>query len=166
MTMNELELRQGKRAVARRTERFVSILTYSGRGLLALDLESPAQVLGSDAPSEELGAAVCDALSKSRFLSAEAAQQQLNRDAIKRIYEDWVAQLLKKFEYGSRRALFGKMISCDLVLHQDELTLQPTSHPKLEAWEALEKDKSIVVRGGSKLEIGSALQVAFERCEP
>jgi|SRR5690606_17949918 len=162
---NIIETRQGKRASAKRTEKFIFIATYSGRGLLAMDADGAGHVLSVDASDDELGVAVLDAIERSRFLQPEEARRFLSPDQVKKNHDDWIKEMLNLFSYTSRRDLFRGMKSCDIRLVDGEIVICPTEHPKLEAWEVLGDEMMIRVSGGaSSSEIGAVLRTGFDRC--
>lgn len=163
--MDMMERNQGMRAAAKRTDRFIFVETYSGRGLLSRDQEGGRHLLSVAATDEEIGFAVEDALSRSRFLSASEAKAFLDRDRVKRGYEAWVAEMIERFAFKSRRDLFKDMISCDIKLIDQEVSIRPTSHQKLESWEALDDQMTVKAGGASAAEIGAALRLAFDRCD-
>ena len=164
--MSELETKQGKQAGAVRNGEFVSIQTFSGRGLLARDPEGSRYILAADVDDAGLGAALLDALGRSRFLSSDAAKQLLDRDRVKQRYEAWVREVVERYGYKSRRDLFKDMVSCNIKLVSGNVVIGPTSHPKLEAWEGLRADQSVIVPAASTAaEIGAALRLGFARCE-
>jgi hypothetical protein len=164
--MSELEARQGKRANAVLNGDFVCIETYSGRGLLGRDPNGARHLLSTDVEDTALGAALLDAVHKSRFLSSEDARTFLDRDQAKQVYEEWVQGMLDRYAYKSRRNLFKDMACCNIKLIGDTIVISPTSHPRLEAWEGLGDDQSIIISHYSAAnEVGAALRLAFGRCE-
>lgn len=164
--MNDLETKQGKRANAVRNGEFICIETYSGRGLLGRDPQGCRSILGPDADDHELGAALLNALGNSRFLSGDEARQFLDRDRTQQVYEGWVQEMTSLYGYKSRRDLFKKMVCCNVKLIDGAITLTPTSHPKLEAWEGLGDEQNITIPGNSMAaEAGAALRLALNRSE-
>lgn len=164
--MNELEAKQGKRAGAVRNREFICIETYSGRGLLRSDPEGSNHIFATDVDDAMLGTALWDALDNSRFLSTDEAKQFLDRDRVKQDFENWVQDMITRYSYKNRRDLFKDMASCNVKLVGDLISIGPTSHPKLEAWEGLRADKSVIVSANSTAaEVGAALRLGFTRCE-
>ena len=159
---------QAKRwASAKKTPEFICVETYSGRGRTAQDPAGKQFVLACDATNQELGAAVLQALDHSRVLSLEEASAFFEYKAVKLRYEQWVADLVERYGYKTRRSLFKDMISCDIKSDGCDVVFVPTRHEKLEAWGREKGDglQELALPVSSCLdEIGRALRLAFDRC--
>jgi CDI immunity protein len=142
--------------------------THSGFRRTVRDPAGGLHILPSVATDSALGAAVRDALSKSRILATEVERLPLYElTALKRNYEAWVDSLLAKSVKKSRSALFQKMADCSLELENNILSITPSKHEKLEAWGGdsshLEAMLKIAI-GSTDNELGAALREAFRRC--
>ncbi len=107
---------------------------------------------------------------KSRFITPQQrAENPLFFDfrLVGENYKKWVDGLLVQFGYKTKQALFKKMILCHAKVVDGVLTLEPNRHDKLEAWEGLGDDETVVLPfDSSEAEIGAALRVALDRCTP
>jgi hypothetical protein len=165
--MSFFEAKQGKRAAAWCHPDFILVETYSGRGRTMFDPLGAQLFLPADASDAALGAAVADALARSRLLSSDesAAYFQLKRVAEQ--YAKWVDLLLSRGPYKSRRELFKPLKNCGIHHVGDTVTFRPTVHERLEAWGREQGDglEDVTIPGDSDPEkLGAALRLAFDRC--
>jgi len=120
-----------------------------------------------NAADEVLGLAVLDALKFSRFLSMDEYHKFFDPDDNKARYASWIASLMERYGYKTKRALFKNMKNCGIHCGTDTLIFNPTHHDKLEGWsgEGIGED-DLVVRpaSSSPAEVGRALKEAFVRC--
>jgi hypothetical protein len=123
-------------------------------------------LLAPQASDEELGNAVLDALSRSRIVkTAEAPELYPDRDEAERLSKDWVARLMQKYGYATKRALFKKMKSCSIERRKGGMiSFLPTDHNRLEGWEFLEGAEVTLADGSAPEQVGAALRLAFSRC--
>ena len=120
-----------------------------------------------DVSNEELGQATLLALSKSRILDVSELGPLINRDNVKKCYDASVADLMAKYNYKTRRALFKNMMQCTLEIRDDRLTISPSWHEKLEAWSGKgisDDDKVVLSVNSTREEIGAGVRLAFSRC--
>ena len=161
------EWRRRKRASAVENGDFVCVETESGHGSTAWDPEAKQHLLPPDVSDDELGQAVLDALAHSRHMSVEEACVFLEYRAVKVRYDTWVAALMERYGYKTRRALFKSMKNCSAECVEGRITIAPTRHEKLEGW-GREKDdgiEDVVIPADSPpAAVGAALRLAFSRC--
>ena len=146
---------------------FIIVVTYSGYRMTTRDPDGLQTILPLDVSDEELGQVTLLALSKSRVINVSEIGTFLNIDNIKRRYDVWVADLMAKYNYKTKRALFKKMMRCSVEIRDGRLTISPSWHEKLEAWsgEGLTEDDDVVLSVNSTTEeIGAGLRLAFSRC--
>jgi hypothetical protein len=137
----------------------------SGRGLLTRDPFGSHWILAAASSDEVLGGALLDALARSRFVESDEARALLDRAATKSSYEAWVQELFRFHSYKSRRALFKHMSSCNIKRIDTEICIEPTTHVKLEAWEGLGQEATVIVSSDERpVRLGEALRRAFDRC--
>lgn len=144
---------------------FISIRAYSGYVLSLADPVFEEALLAADADEGLLGSAVLQALSHSRFLTLPESEEL--RAAAAAHYEEWVANLLGRFGYRSRRALFKNMRSCSVESDGGRITIQPTRHQQLEGWGRSKHDaiEDVVLDAPrSAAEVGAAVRLALARC--
>ncbi len=165
--MEDVQAKQGKNANAVFNGDFFFISTYSGYRMLGRDPKGAQHYLEPDASDETLGAAVLDALDRSRFLSIEEADDFFNLKRSQERYEEWKRSVMQRYGYKTKRALFKDMASCDIQMAGGNITLVPTNHDRLEGWGREKGDgieDVVITEGSSAAEVGAALRVAFSRC--
>ena len=146
---------------------FINISTWSSCGIRALDPDGANLLLSKNASNEELGQAALLALSKSRKIAQSEIATFFDRDNVNQRYNNWVANLMDKYGYKTKRALFKKMMRCSIEIRNGVLTISPSIHEKLEGWGGegfTESDKVILPINSSPEEIGAGLRLAFSRC--
>ena len=146
---------------------FIEVKTYSGYRMTTSDPDGIQKLLPLDVSDEELGQVTLLALSKSRVIDVSEIGTFLNRDNIKNRYDAWVADLMAKYNYKTKRALFKNMMQCSVEIRDGILTISPSCHEKLEGWgdKGLTKDDDVVLSVNSTTEeIGAGLRLAFSRC--
>lgn len=158
---------------------FLCIQTYSGYGSSRADYKGAMYLMSPDAADQEVGEAVLDALSKSRFVLPEPRtdvwihpaatfdRDLYDLDSMMKRYKDWVAGLMGKYGYKTKRALFKDMKSCNVEGKLGILKMTPSHHEKLEAWSGdgfTESDNVVIAADSSPDQVGFALRLALSRC--
>jgi hypothetical protein len=159
--------KQGKQAAAFYNGDFFCVETESGHGLLRPDPEGAQHLLPADASDESLGAAVLDALRRSRFLPVEEARAFLNHKKGQDDHDARTAALMKRYGYRTKRFLFRNMMQCGIEEIGDSITVSPTCHDRLEEWGRKVSDEfeDVVIPANSHaVEVGTALRLGFTRC--
>ncbi|CNE60361.1 contact-dependent growth inhibition system immunity protein [Yersinia bercovieri] len=150
------------------TKEFLCIDTYSGLGRVRRDPLFPSCLLPADAGDKSIGDAVLFALSNSRTLtSLEERVAFFDLEKGKEQYAAWVAMLMGRFGYKTKRALFKDMKSCHIHCINDWIRISPTHHEKLEAWSGKGikgADDVLISVDSEPEEIGAALRLAISRC--
>lgn len=155
-------------AYAKSNNDFIFIETYSGYFNCLPDPEGKCFILSHSSADSEVGIGVLEALAVSRTIDPRMDPEFFNisgRVAVQ--YNEWVADLMVKFNYKNKRSLFRGMRSCSIVAVDGSLVMRPSHHEKLEAWSAkgiTEKDHVVVSSDSSLDEVGAALRLAFSRC--
>jgi len=91
---------------------FYLIETWSGYRGSGRDLSGKQHTLGPEASADELGVALLDALSHSRFLELDELDKFFDYNKGQREYEAWIQALIERHGYKSKRALFKSMANC------------------------------------------------------
>lgn len=147
---------------------FIFIETYSGYFNCLPDPEGVRIYLSHPSTDIELGKSILEALSASRTIDPKLSPDFFDfRGRVAVQYESWVADLMSRFGYKTRRALFKNMKSCSVDAVGDVITMRPSHHEKLEAWTGkgiAEKDHVVVSSCCSHEEIGAALRLGLSRC--
>lgn len=151
------------------TTDFLSIETYSGLGRVRADPLFPPYLLPPDANDETIGEIVLQALSDSRTLSnLEERIAFFDIEKSKAQYAAWVAMLMEKYGYKTKKSLFIKMKSCGIHCVNSKITISPTRHEKREAWGGSgikDSDSVILSIDNTPVEIGAGLRLALSRCK-
>jgi len=167
-------------AEALANENFYCIETFSGfRGGMHADYKGACHLLSPDASDKRMGDALLDALLHSRFVVSSPREgfifpPEVEYDAELNIpekvaerYKLWVEEMMQRYGYKTKRALFKGMRRCSVEVDENTLTILPSHHEKLEAWsgDGISKDDYVVLAAKSSAEeIGAALRLAFSRC--
>lgn len=151
------------------TNEFLLIETQSGLGMVAADPLFPAHLLQPDASEQDIGETILKALSDSRTLNVlEERVDFFDLEKGKNQYAAWVAMLMEKYGYKTKKALFKDMKNCGIHLTNDVIKISPTRHEKLEAWGRTKGDgieDVILPVDSSPAEIGAGLRLALSRCK-
>ncbi|PHM30271.1 contact-dependent growth inhibition system immunity protein [Xenorhabdus innexi] len=150
------------------TEKFISVETYSGLGLVGADPHFPPHLLSPETDDQSLGEAIFQALLNSRTLTdPEERVAFFDLEKGKEQYAARVAMLMDKYGYKSRKALFRNMKNCGIHCVNNLMTISPRRHEKLEAWGRERNDgiEDVVLSvDHSPEEIGAGLRLALSRC--
>ena len=150
------------------TEKFILIETESGLGRTAVDPLFSPYFLSPEENDIKIGETVLKALGNSRLLVDQQDRALVfNLDNIEKNYKAWVTNLLNKYGYRSRRALFKDMRNCSIQATDGMLTISPMHHDTLEGWEGTEggqNDEVILSVDSPLVEIGEGLRLALSRC--
>ena len=161
---------------ARYSGDFLCINTFSGYGGMSIqDPKGSQHLLAPDASDEELGLAVLDALAHSRFVLSAPQEgvtvhpeveydfELYDRAKNDELYLAWIEDLMKRYGYKTKRALFKNMENCFIEQESDMLRIIPTYHQKLEQWGG-KIEPVVLPYKSTAAEIGSALREGFRRC--
>ena len=149
-------------------DRFVDISASSGYRACRTDRAAFEAYLPPDANAETLGQTVLTALSRSRTIAIEEIPVFFDRNAGELLYDAWVADVMERFVYKTRRSLFKGLMHCSVTRSQGVIRIDPSRQKSAETWSALENyDESSVVldEGCSAVELGEGLLLAMQRCE-
>jgi hypothetical protein len=149
-------------------EQFIHIGTLSGYRSQRADYDGKNLLLPVNASDEMIGDSLFSALAESRFLRPEEHPTFFDSRAYGiPLYEEWVQSLLVKYLYKNRRALFKKMICCNVEYADNILTIAPSHHERLEAWSGdgiTSADSVIICEQHVVSHVGAAVRLALSRC--
>lgn len=154
------------RASASHNGDFISIETYSGYGIAIADPEASEHLLTPDVSEEVLGISILAALSASRIIDPDD-DEFFDNNRIDQHYKNWIQKMMELYGYKTKRALFKNMMSCGIQLDEGMITIRPSNHEKLEAWDGggIKPEEYVKISADSPPEeIGAALKLAFKRC--
>ena len=150
------------------TEKFILIETESGLGRTAVDPLFSPYFLSPEEDDIKIGETVLKALGNSRLLVDQKDRALVfNLENIEKNYKAWVTNLLNKYGYRSRRALFKDMKNCSIQATDGMLTISPMHHETLEGWDGTNLggvDDVNLSLHSSPSEIGAGLKLALSRC--
>ncbi len=135
--------------------------------MVASDPLFPAHFLPPDTADKILGETVIEALSKSRTLSIEECVAFFDIEKGKQRYEEWAKNLIERYGYTSRNALFKNMKYCSIHIFEGQIKILPTYYERREFWSGKNLSKSDIVVIPSEslpIKIGAALRLSFKRC--
>lgn len=169
------EVTRGYWAAAVSNADFISVDTWSGyRGGDRRDPMGKQHLLSPEASDLALGEAVQDALLHSRWVLPsrreggtypKGVEFDMSLYDYKANYPVWVNALMERYGYKNKRALFKNMKNVSIASKNGMLTLIPTHHAKLETWEGVGDEATVVIPAASTPEeIGAALRLALGRC--
>ncbi|HFP3820640.1 TPA: contact-dependent growth inhibition system immunity protein [Escherichia coli] len=151
------------------TKEFLLIETQSGLGRTSADPLFPPHLLLPEADDECTGETILQALSNSRTLNKlEDRVAFFDLEKGKDKYAAWIAMLMDKYGYKTKRALFKDMKHCIIHCVNGVITISPTRHEKLEGWGRTKGDgiEDVILPADSSLaEIGAGLRLALSRCK-
>lgn len=160
---------QDYRASCYYTAKFLLIETQSGLGMVAADPLFAPHLLSTEINEHCLGETILQALSDSRTLNdPEERIAFFDLERGKEQYANWIAMLMEKYGYRSKKALFKDMKNCGIHLTNGVIKISPTRHEKLEAWGRTKGDgieDVILSVDSSPSEIGAGLRLALSRCK-
>lgn len=151
------------------TDEFLCVDTYSGLGMTGRDPLFPSHLLPPNADDISIGETILLSLSNSRSLTIrEERADFFNLERNKENYKQWIAMLMGKYNYKTKRKLFNNMKKCGVHLVNGLITISPSRHEKLEAWGRTKGDgiEDVVLSVDSTPEeIGAGLRLALSRCK-
>lgn len=146
---------------------FFEFYTESKSGYVcAQDPKGEDIYLLSDSNYCEIGVALLRALSKSRIVEKENSDYSMFEiSAITRRYKDFVEYALKTYGYKNKTAMFKNMQHCKVKFINNEITISPKKHVKLEGWEGVDPKFDLALPSTSSPEIiGAAVKYSISRC--
>jgi hypothetical protein len=152
------------------TNKFLLIETQSGLGMVAADPLFHAHLLNPDEGDKCIGKTILQALSDSRTLTSPEERVDffdLQKGEIQ--YAAWISMLMDRYTYKTKKSLFSNMKHCIIHCSNGVITISPTRHERLEAWEGIGKDGRDKVKlsvESSPEEVGAGLRLALSRCIP
>lgn len=145
---------------------FISVKTYSDYGWLVIDHLAPEHVLAPDVSDEDLGRAFLAALSQSRLLAFD--DPDYTNEVAEERYQVWIKDMMKRYGYKTKRALFRKMNSCGAMIRDGVLTIRPSYHDRIERWtgDFISEDDYVRIPSNSAPEaVGAGVRLALSRCK-
>ena len=131
--MNNAPLKQAWWCVAVANGDFILIETFSGYASSCRDSKGARHFLDPDARDEAIGMAVLDALEHSRFVLPRDDMSLYDYELTKKNYAAWIADLMSRYGYGTKRALFKNMKNCHVRSESGLITICPSYHDRLNA---------------------------------
>lgn len=139
----------------------------SGYGLMKSDPDVPKHILDMDAQDDEVGSAVIYALSRSRQITLEETATFFDLDKAKKLYADKVADLMRRYRYKTKRALFKNMMNVSIRAEESGSVIRftPMRHKASDSWVGDDDIEDVIVPAtSSPTELGAAFRIALSRC--
>lgn len=136
-------------------------------GMIAVgDAEIEPQFLATDVDDETLGAAVQRSVLRSRQIEMTEFQKSFNSGAYNELDEVREKQVMQKYGYKTKRALYKNMDRCSVDLSDGKIKIQPMHHKSLDGYSATTSgpEPFVVDAAICDAELGAALREAFKRC--
>jgi hypothetical protein len=164
MTDEELERRdkQGRNAGVFANARFMTVETYSGRGLLCPDPEGAWYVFETLPSDEVLGGALLRALAESRFLLSAAEFPLMSGG--KDTWGERRRELMARFHLRSAAAVFRETAHVMVRERRGQIALRPLKQDRGDAWSANSNDPVHIASGMPPSSIGASVREALRRC--
>lgn len=151
-------------AVAHANQDFIDLETESCRRLCFADPDGKHFHFDPAVDDATLGQAVVAALAASRALTSEEADELRTNSATR--YQAWVASIMERHGYRSRRAMFRSLKSCTITLAEGRVGMEPMHRDGREGWsgEGADADDYVALAADSPAaEVGAALRLALSR---
>ena len=151
----------------RRTEKFISVEPRSGYRMVLRENEAFVIYLKPDTTDAALGEAVLKALDKSRFIWPPDERAFFAAERIIQTDRRWHRDVMRLYAYKTKHDLYKNMDWMRVERSEGKISIQP--HQRREKpgeWKWLPQEQNVVIpetRDGAAL--GSALRLAFSRCE-
>ena len=146
---------------------FIVIKTFTATPLSIADPKGLKIYLPPNPEPAILGAGIREAIAKSRKPDWREYNQKFSHDQNKIRYEEWVANVMMRYGYKTRRAMFKGMKSCGIEHFSGVTVLRPSRHYTLEGWdgEGIPQSHRIGVRDESDdRTLGEAALLTLSRC--
>lgn len=142
------------------------IVTISGYYIHFMDLKNGYNVLSKNITDDKLGYYSKISLSNSRKIESNSQEfNEMYND--KKYYSEWVRKIIKEYDYKNKTALFNNMNRCSLELTDDEITISPLNHLRMDHWvgEGIPDSAIITLKSNCSDEVlGASIKEAFTRC--
>ncbi|HEY1506088.1 MAG TPA: contact-dependent growth inhibition system immunity protein [Stellaceae bacterium] len=150
-----------------RTEKFISIEPLSGYRRALREDDGHAIYLMPDATNAALGEAVLQALDKSRFIWPPDEREFFAADRIMLTEQNWHKDVVRRYAYKTKRDLYKNMNWVRAKRSEGKISIRPHQRrDKPGEWLWLSPDQKVVIpETCDAAALGSALRLAFDRCE-
>ena len=162
-----LDYDSGDNVSIRANERFYFIFVFSGYHLLIKDNIAPIYCLDKNVNDDILGETVNIALNQCRVINPYESPEFFDSEKVMSNQREWIFQLIEKYRFKNKKALFQRMMACNLERNHGVITVTPTLHKKLELWTRdgfTDDDNIILSEAVSNEELGKAVKECMSRC--
>jgi hypothetical protein len=146
---------------------FICVETSSGYRSCVTDPKGSQHLLSHEVEDLELGAALIDALARSRFVTPQEDLSLFDYKQVMQRHSEWTLKLVAKYGYKGPRALFKEMMHCRVERRNGLIAFIPMCHSRLQEWSGhgiTVEDHVIVPETSTPAQLGAALKLAFEGC--
>jgi hypothetical protein len=153
-----------KAATIHKSEKFICVEPLSGINGPRYHEDGNCRVyLAPNATNEDLGHALLDALTKSRY---DNSKEFLNPDRATRVYQEWQNDFMTRYGYKSKREACINLDWCGARMSDATISIEPHKRYKADHWKSLPPDKIVTIPVTTDPNVaGKALRLALDRCE-
>ena len=149
-----------------RTKRFISVEPLSGYRMVQREDEGYVIYLPPDANDFDLGRALLETLSRSRFIWPRDEPDFFEAERYMRCYRNWQKDFMRRYGYKTKREAYENMNWCRTKRSEGEISIRPHKRDKPEYWSDLPDDRTVVIPVTTDAAVaGAALTLALDRCE-
>ena len=148
-------------------ERFYFIFVFSVYHYLVWDNQTPIYCLEKETSDESLGKLVSFSFNQCRVINPYEDDFFYNKERMEKDYKKCINELLAKYQFKNKKALFLRMMTCSLRRNHGEILIKPMLHKKLELWTRdgfTDDDNIILPQTASNEELGKAVKEGMSRC--
>lgn len=149
------------------TDKLISVEPLSGYRRALPEDEGDVTYLPADVADEMLGRILLRALDKSRFIDPHDKSDFFKWQRYMKCFKDRENDFMRQHGYKTKRALYKTMNWCRVKRSEGCIRMQPHQRgdkPGLWSWLAPEQDV-VIPETREPAVVGSALRLAFDRCE-
>lgn len=146
--------------------KFINIASLSGHRLYRVDRQAFDCYLESSVDAETLGFWLSKALVASKTYELAEIGNFFDRDVVKAYHDKWATDMIQRYGYKSRRALFKSLMHCSCVKRGGTIEIMPTQKGPGESWVGIGDSGAHVFLPESCTvrELGEGLRLAMSRC--
>jgi hypothetical protein len=146
---------------------FIEVTTYSGYRAYRSEPAAFERHFPSSVSDEDLGSAIRSAVAASRLIAQEEIKTFFAPRTMAQSYETWLATVLQRYAYRSRRSLFKVMRRCGVERNDAfAFALTPMRRYNAEGWEPVSSDLIVELpEAATDSELGLAARLALSRSQ-
>jgi len=146
-------------------DQYIEVTSWNDGGVYIFNYDFQPIVLDKIIKNEDLGRAIKIALESSHNIAPDLVKEILFSPLVKQKKQDRQNELMKKFNYRSKKSFFKNMRNISIEL-QDNYNISPSHQDGLDySFTGLSKaDEIILPCNATDEELGQAVRLAYEKC--